>query len=596
MDILLIQPPVRDFYQTAIRTQPLGLAYLAAALRQDGHTSAILDCQVPGVKCTVPAPRAFGYMQQHYTAGDAVPFRLHTTYQHFCLPYTAIDACMTSQSPGSVGISCQFTPSVQEALTLAARVKALFPSVPVIAGGAHASALPREMLNSPHIDYVIIGEGEKTLPALMRCIAAGDVPWNLDGIGFKAGSELQINPRTACIEDLDALPFPDRDALTASFYTISERPYTMLLTSRGCPQSCSYCSVHTVMGKGLRVRSPENIIREIQLCRERYGISLFDIEDDNFTYDARRAKAVLSAVIDRFGENELQFFAMNGLSLISLTKSLLGTMKRAGFQRLDLAVGSSQAGASSRMDRPWNRKKADQAFSIAASLGLPATAYILFGLPGPSLREMMDSLVYAAQKAVLLGPSIFYPSPATKIYDQLYGSGKPHPREYALLRSTLFPVETENFCRLDLITLLRLARWINFIKRSLTKDGRTDISLAGITEQAQSVHLPCLISAEEAAPPEGAFRTVYPKPLTQQEKGDMLTALLLRRKRFYGIRRTDRKNKGLYTYDIFPYKTSSGVLELFFAGAAGLFIRAPAGLDPPEKSGAASAPPETALP
>lgn len=573
MNILLIQPPVQDFYQTGSRTQPLGLAYLAASLQQHGHTASILDCQVPGLKKQLPVPRKFSYLKDFYAECDISPFRLYSKYFHFGISYEAIREYIKLNAPHAVGISCQFTPYVDETFTVASVVKSVDPDIPVIVGGAHASCLPGAVLASPHIDYVILGEGEETLPELVQYIAAGEPPLKLAGIGFKADGSIRVNPRKKFIQDLDSLPFPARDLLNFSYYTINGKPYTMLLTSRGCPQNCSYCSVQNIMGKQLRSRSPEQILREMRLCRDRFGISLFDIEDDNFTYDQKRALDLLTLVIEEFGEDALQLFAMNGLSILSLNKELLWHMRKAGFRHLDLALGSSVVAASRKMNRPCDLAKTDEVLQQASDVTFPVTTYVIIGLAGQRLEDMMDSLIFLMERPTLLGPSIFYPSPGTEAFKALDGDGSFFASDYSLLRSSVFPVETDEFARLDIVTLLRLARWINFIKRIMCDLGIHAISLGDLTKTAQQWW------GDSIPENQGdCFNQFFPlssiKPFSQKDAGTRLTALFLHWKIFYGIRRIKRRNKELYTYKVFPYKTSSRVERLFFDTKKSLIIKA----------------------
>ena len=127
-----------------------------------------------------------------------------------------------------------------------------------------------------------------------RMINKGLQPEHLDGVGYRVNGKAHINPKRFFISDIDALAFPARHLLDFSRYTIQGRPYTVLITSRGCPQACTYCSVSQVMGKTFRARSAATVIEEIKHCREKYGISLFDIEDDNFTLDQKRAMQILN--------------------------------------------------------------------------------------------------------------------------------------------------------------------------------------------------------------------------------------------------------------------------------------------------------------
>ena len=212
----------------------------------------------------------------------------------------------------------------------------------------------------------------------------------------------------------------------------------MLITSRGCPQKCTYCSVSRVMGEKFRVRSPEKVLQEVKHCKEKYGISLFDIEDDNFTLDQKRALQILNLLIEEFGEDELQLFAMNGLSIFSLNKELIENMKRAGFHHLDLSLGSISHRASIQMNRPYDPEKATTVLKQAAEYKLPTTTYIIFGIPGHTLDEMVQSLIYLMGQETLIGPSIFYPTPGTNVYEELYGRRSPSCAR--LSRSPLKPV------------------------------------------------------------------------------------------------------------------------------------------------------------
>jgi len=574
MKVLLIQPPVRDFYQTAIRTHPIGLAYLAAALRNHHHEAEILDCQPAGRKKTIPLPGSFSFIKPFYPEGDISPFRLHAKFFHFGHTYEEIRGLITESMPDAVGISCQFTPYVGETIAAAAAVKSIDSKIPVILGGTHASTCPEQLLRNPAVDYVIIGEGEETLPLLIATIETGRQPKNLQAVGFKDGGACCVNPRKQFIDNLDVLAFPARDLLETSAYTINGMPYTMLITSRGCPQNCTYCSVASIMGKTFRPRSPDNIIREIAFCRERFGITIFDIEDDNFTLDPDRAVQILEAIIDRFGENKIKLTAMNGLSVISLNEDMLRHMKRAGFQHLDLALGSSSAELNRRMNRQADAEKTESVLSQAHALGFPTTTYIILGIPGHRPADMMDSIVYLAARHTLLGPSIFYPSPGTRLYETMDRQKTASLADNSLLRSSLFPVETDAFSRIDLISLLRLCRWINFIKRLLPRLPAQELSFSELLGKARAQWWPDTVCPNRSCAPGDLFYISFPGPLHPDDAGKHLTALFLHWKIFYGIRRISTHNKDLYTYQFFPYKTSSRVIDLLWQQSAGLIVRA----------------------
>jgi len=567
MKILLIQPPVRDFYQTPIRTQPIGLASLAAELVEKNHEVEILDCQVRGRRKKIPLPEKFSYIKEFFPEGDLSPFRLYSGFYHFGLSFDEISSQIKKIAPDLVGISCQFTPYVSESISAAEVVKAVNPDIPVVFGGAHTSVLPKEVLKSPYVDYVVIGEGERTFVDLVQAISEVKSLSDLEGVGYKKGTGISINPLKTYISDIDRLSFPARNLLDIDEYKIGRRKCTMLLTSRGCPQGCSYCSVAATMGTGFRARSPANVIAEMKICINSYGITAFDIEDDNFTLDISRAEKILDLIIDTFGEQVIDLYAMNGLSIFSLTEDLLLKMKRAGFRHLDLALGSSSKDLNREMNRPVDLSHAEAVLKQAADLVFPVNTYIILGIPGHSLEDMVSSIIYLAEKDTFIGPSIFYPSPGTKVYQEMEESGYAFSADYSLLRSSLFPVETEGFSRLDLVTLLRLARWVNFIKQL----SLADMNIDQIRNTAVSSWHPADVPLN-GENDQTVHRLTLKEPIKMADAGKILTSFFLQRKNFFGIKRINKANKDLYTYQLFPYKTSQRVMDILF-NSKDFFIR-----------------------
>lgn len=198
-------------------------------------------------------------------------------------------------------------------------------------------------------------------------------------------------------------------------------------------------------------------------CRRRFGIEAFDIEDDNFTHDVARAKRLMEGIVETFGESRLELSAMNGLSFASLDLELLGWMKRAGFRTVNLSYVSTASSTRQKMGRPGERTEFDEVLQAVFRVGLGAIVYGLFGLPGQTIEEMVDTLVFLMERSVLIGPSIYYPVPKTPLFERCKVEGI-LPEEPSRWRSSALPVETNNFDRLDLVTLFRLSRLINFIK------------------------------------------------------------------------------------------------------------------------------------
>jgi anaerobic magnesium-protoporphyrin IX monomethyl ester cyclase len=464
MKVLLIQPPIRDFYQTSIRTQPIGLAYLAASLKNNGHEVEILDCQTE-TKKSIPIPAELSYLKDFYPFNDRSPFKLYSGYYHFGMGWEEIGQKIRDSKADVLGISSSFTPYHGEALEIARIIKEWDRRKIVVMGGGHVSCDPEGVLRTPFVDYVILGEGEARFPLLLEQIAKGRAKniEKIDGIGYRKDGEIRINPLQNFIQDLDSLPRPARELLDLDRYRMRKKRSTMIITSRGCPHGCAYCSAHLVMGTSFRTRTPEAILREMMECQKQYGIEVFDIEDDNFTFDQRRAKRLMNLIIESFGEGKIELSAMNGVSFASLDEELLRLMKKAWFKTINLSYVSTDPSTKERMKRPKPTTEFDRILEQAGQIGLHVIAYAILGMPGQNIEEMVDTLIYLMKKKVLIGPSVYYPTPGTSLFGRCEREGilPPHPVQW---RSSAFPIETKEFSRLDLLTLFRLARVINFIK------------------------------------------------------------------------------------------------------------------------------------
>jgi radical SAM superfamily enzyme YgiQ (UPF0313 family) len=198
-------------------------------------------------------------------------------------------------------------------------------------------------------------------------------------------------------------------------------------------------------------------------CTNRFHIRSFDIEDDNFTFDQERAKRLMSLVVETFGEGGLELSAMNGVSFSSLDEELLTLMRKAGFKTVNLSFVSTDLSFKERMGRPGTTSNFDNILEDAEQVGINVVAYAILGIPGQRIGEMVDTVIYLMGKRVLIGPSVYYPTPGTSLFEkckerELLPS---HPSQW---RSSALPIETEDFNRLDIVTLFRLARVINFIK------------------------------------------------------------------------------------------------------------------------------------
>src|SRR4030042_2852988 len=203
------------------------------------------------------------------------------------------------------------------------------------------------------------------------------------------------------------------------------------------------------MGAVFRVRSPEKVLKEMADCHDRYGIRHFDLEDDNFTFDQERAKELMKRIIESFGERHLELTAMNGFSFASLDGELLELMRRAGFHTVNLSFVSAAPSLKKQMGRPSGVIDFGEILKMVTQAGLRAIAYAIFGMPGQTIGDMIDTTIYLMKRKALLGPSIYYPTPGTPLFERCKAEGVLPPSRLQW-RSSAFPIETREFVSLDL--------------------------------------------------------------------------------------------------------------------------------------------------
>ena len=480
LKVLLVQPPVQDFYDTDVRLQPIGLAYLKAAVNKHLPSVEIMIKDYHGGcgRRTVAIPAELRYLADYYPVADKSPFSTFHQYYHFGKSFDEIERETAALAPDVVGISSLFTPYYREALEVAARVKKNSKAI-VVMGGSHASAVPGSLLASPHVDYVIVGEGEKPFVELLRALLDHTHVESVSNLAYKRAGKWFFNPIGENFP-MDDLPLPDLSDFSSETYQLGRKPMAFMITSRSCPHKCSFCSVHTTFGTNYRRRALANVLDEIEL-RYRQGFRVIDFEDDNLTYYKQTFKELCHRLIDRFPQREMEFVAMNGISYLSLDDELLELMYRAGFSRLNLALVSSDKTVRETTKRPHTLEAYLRVVNKAHALGFKIVSYQILGLPNESLESMIQTLAFNARLPVLLGASPFYRTPNSPIARGL----ELNEQDFVQARLTALGVDTENFSRDDIYTLFVITRIVNFLK-GLPVDGTTKLSAVIETCTGQS--------------------------------------------------------------------------------------------------------------
>jgi len=460
--ILLLMPPAYAvrFRRDINPLPPLSLGYLAAIAEQEGMEVRILDCLMKG---------------WHYEeVVDRNTVRVG-------LSDADIRSRIAEFKPDLVGVTCPFSRQYQIYHRLFRLVKEIDPAIRVVAGGAHATVCPQEVLEDGHCDYVILGEAEESFAELIRALQRDEAVDAIDGLGWKDGGRLRLNPKNRLIRNLDSIPFPayhlmELDGyfgLVASHGARHKKRFCPIITSRGCPARCTFCSAHQVWGKMYRTRSVENVIEELRLLKSRYGIEEILFEDDNVTADAKRAKTLFSRLIEeRF---DFVWDTPNGVGAWSMDEEMIDLMKASGCVKLNFPVESGSPRVLKEIIRkPLDLDKVRRLTTHCDRIGLAHDLFLVIGMPGERLSEMWESVRFAAECGCFSPHiSVATPYPGTELYEECMNRhlfSRPFSMDDLFIRS--FLVRTTEWNEKDLGRFLFQANWYLKLRGILKNPGR----------------------------------------------------------------------------------------------------------------------------
>jgi radical SAM superfamily enzyme YgiQ (UPF0313 family) len=315
---------------------------------------------------------------------------------------------------------------------------------------------------SPAVDFVLRGEGEVSMPLLAGALCNAKEHKDIPGLVFrKSDGNLHIG-KTAIMDNPEVHPLPATDLFNQHYYSRHKKAATVIVASRGCPLSCTYCSMGASSAFPHRRRSVAGVIREIEGAAAQSDIGFIDFEDENLSLDRAWFLRLLKAIRKRFNGNLPELRAMNGLLPSTLDEPVIAAMRAAGFKTLNLSLGTSASVQLKRFHRPDVCRAFDRALDLARKNGLQAIGYIIVGAPFQKPADSVADLLFLAGRRILAGTSVFYPAPGSKDYARCAALGL-LPEAFSCYRSSALPL-SHTTSRLETITLLRLSRIVNFMK------------------------------------------------------------------------------------------------------------------------------------
>ena len=421
MNVLLVFPFLITEWKNKYEEPriPLNITYLGSAARKAGYSVTLIDLRLEQQKRNFKAPNSL--------EGESVSVLTKI-----------MEDKIVEINAGIVGINCLYSGLFPVVLHLAKHIKSLNPNIKILIGGIHPTIYTKEILNQYKgvIDYIIIGEDEKSFVELLNCLTADDPSGMscIDGLGYFKNDQVVINPKSNFIENLDELPFPAVDLLNVADYFIDTSGWhspkgvpiktpVPIITSRSCPVMCNFCSMNLVHGRKIRFRSPENVVEEMKTYIDNYGLKYFNITDDNLTIDKRRVIKLMNLIAK---ENlDIQFSTENGIAINALDEEVLDAMVSAGLVRLHIAfeTGSDYVRTKVIGKNLYNKKINEFKNIIIKDKynHIYLNGYFVIGFPEET-KETLNETYQLMTSFPLDYFSVFYaiPFPGTRLYSQCF--------------------------------------------------------------------------------------------------------------------------------------------------------------------------------
>ncbi len=378
--VLLINP--HDTAQTGYTNPPIGLLYLAGTLLEAGVAVEVVDgCR----------------------EGRA-----------------AIEAALARFCPDFVGIVC-LTPARQKAFEAARIAKAFDPRIQVVIGGAHATIMPNQILESyPEIDVVVLGEGEQTLVEIVR----GDALEGIKGIAYRHEGGIRKTSPRPLVKDLDTIPFPAWHLLDLRRYEargagvfrgidMAQEPRVSVIFSRGCKGHCNFCSTWWIW-RGWRRRSPANMVDELEILNKTQGIRHFCFADDALTIDRDATIGLCREIVDR--GLRIAFHATTRTDCVD--PEMLEWLARAGCYGIAYGIETGSTDVLEGMNKENDTETAARAIAMTKNAGIECTALMIVGNVGETRSSVMDTVRFLklTEPDVLGTTGSLWVLPGTAVY------------------------------------------------------------------------------------------------------------------------------------------------------------------------------------
>jgi len=415
MKVLLINPALELQSGEVINIiAPLGLAYIAAVLEKDKHQVKILD--LPALSWKNPLKIKKGKkIISRYSPGE-----------NFIVEF------LLQFSPDIVGISNLVSPTEEETIKLAGKIKKFLPQTKVVVGGSNASVRSEQFIKDPNIDFVVVGEGELTMKELLRKLSKKEFSHILGLVYKTQKGTIKINSPRPFIKDLSLLPFPAWHLLpmeeyfhyhSSGVFIKKERVATMI-ASRGCPNACSFCTNRKIWGSQWRSRSVSNVISEIRALKKLYRVQEIQFLDNNISVN----RDLFTKLCLALKKEKIVWNPSGGMAVLTINSELIKLMAESGCYVVQFGIEHGDPQMQKRIGKIVPLEATKKLVEACHQNGIWTHGNFVVGLPGETMKTAYKSLEYAIA-ADLDSLSFFtaLPLPGSKVFEEVIGNKKVDP-------------------------------------------------------------------------------------------------------------------------------------------------------------------------
>lgn len=376
------------------------------------------------------------------------------------LLFQDIENYIRQYQPNFIGITMT-TLQCKSVFMLAGYIKIKFPSIIIIVGGVHPSALKCEILKQcPDIDIVVVGEGEQTFLDLVGTIDKQGSLDTVSGICYRDNGTIRITKPRELIKNLDSLPFPAFDLVTPLSkypgpFPVGARPTIHIMASRGCPFDCQFCS-NPIWGRKVRFHSPEYILEEIEWLRKTFNVHEIFFQDDTFNLNKKWLENICDGIIVKGLNENCIFKAPFRANANLISTDILQLLKQAGFWMIFYGVESGDPAVLKSINKNISLDELRRAVYLTKRANIRTYASFMVGNLNDTPSSVKNSIKFAKQLDLdYFGFAVTMPYPGSRLYEILEENNQISPSEtmdfklgkYVIPNKAFLKGEVEAFCQ-----------------------------------------------------------------------------------------------------------------------------------------------------